>query len=113
MVALVAMSLLLGVGSVVYADQNCTTRWGEPIGIGCRTAAVPTSVVLVEVEETAGYAPECATRWGEPVGVGCRTAATVAKVSGEIEEAETEYLINCPTRWGEPIGVNCRVPVNK
>lgn len=94
----------------VYAAGDCPTRWGEPIGIGCYSAAEATTVEVTEVVTDEEVFARCPTRWGEPVGVGCREAYTMKTVAIEEQPAVEEVLPGCPTRWGEPVGVGCRTP---
>ena len=118
-----AISLVLVIGSSVANNAlangptyNCNTRWGEPIGIGCRTLEtekLAKEVYSVDIKsEARELSGNCRTRWGEPIGAGCRITASSATVSGKVySRTETqEYSGDCRTRWGEPIGVGCRVP---
>lgn len=106
-IALLALSFVLAIGSAVYAAQDCPARWGEPIGINCEVSFDKVTASVKEIVTDEGIRPECETRWGEPVGTGCSVPYTVAVVeSGDLQSAGELYT-NCPTRWGEPVGVNC------
>ncbi len=117
------ISFVLVIGSSVADNAlangsayNCSTRWGEPIGIGCRTLETEKSakeVYSVDIKsEARELSGNCRTRWGEPIGAGCRLTASAATVSGKVysRTGTREYSGNCRTRWGEPIGVGCRIP---
>ncbi|MEW6601077.1 MAG: hypothetical protein AB1499_08910 [Nitrospirota bacterium] len=121
---IIVLSLVLVFGSIAAAyagtgdTSNCLSRWGEPIGISCATAAPATSLTegsyTVNASDDAA-STQCRTRWGEPIGASCVPSTVVAlsdNASSTVKAADLNST-NCRAKWGEPIGIGCRVPAGK